>query len=429
MVYVQDREGRPLMPTARCGWVAYALKHGEANVVRGDTFTIRLLRDSTRYLQEVTLGVDVGSKHIGLSASTKEQQLYTAQVELRTDVTGLLTARREFRRGRRGRKHNWYRPPRVDNRKKENGELPPSIRHKADSHIRVINNVLKILPIVRINIEIGKFDSQKIQNPSISGDQYQKCKLAGWENLKAYAKWRDGYKCRVCGKSHRTDPTVHLEVHHIRRRADGGTDTPENVVTLCHECHERHHKKAVVLKFKRPPVHMNEAHMNAMRKYLVDRLLHTPMRRIVVNVLYGYETSMARREHNVDKSHISDAFCIAGNFEAKENYNNVYLHRFVRRHNRCLHKSTILKGGYRKANQAPKYVFGYRLNDVVRYKGKNWFVHGRRVRGCFVLTDLRMTEKAEVPNSRIRLVRNSGTVLTERRTAIPTKSEDFGSIA
>ena len=133
MVYALNRKGRPLMPTERNGWVAYALKHGEAKVVRCEPFTIMLLRDSTKYLQEVTLGVDVGAKHIGLCASAKAKELYSAQVELRDDVSELLTARREFRRGRRGRRHNWYRPARWQNRANEKGNaaLPPSIRHKA----------------------------------------------------------------------------------------------------------------------------------------------------------------------------------------------------------------------------------------------------------------------------------------------------------
>ena len=73
VVYVLDRDGNPLMPTKRCGWVSYALKHGEAKVVRREPFTIKLLSESTRYLQEVTLGVDTGSRHIGLSATTKKE--------------------------------------------------------------------------------------------------------------------------------------------------------------------------------------------------------------------------------------------------------------------------------------------------------------------------------------------------------------------
>ena len=418
VVYVLDREGKPLMPTKRTAWVAYALKHGDAKVVRREPFTIQLLRASAHYLQEVTLGVDVGSKHIGLSATTKSERLYTSQEEVRTDVSELLLARREFRRARRGRKHNWYRPARWANRANDEGNaaLPPSIRHKADSHIRAIKFVCKILPVSKIRVEIGKFDTQKIQNPEIHNEQYQHGTLAGWENLKAYAKWRDGYKCRACGKSPKADSSVKLEVHHIWRRADGGSDTPNNMVTLCHECHEAHHKNTRKLKLKRAPVHRNEAHMNTMRKYLREWLLEnfysTGVR---FNITYGYETALARREHGIEKSHGNDAFCIAGNFYAKQNDYNMYLHRFVRRHNRCLYKSAILKGGYRKANQAPREVFGFRLNDVVRYKGKNWFVHGRRIRGSFVLSNLGMTEKAEVSCRKIRLLHHVGTHLTERK--------------
>ena len=416
MVYVLNRNGRPLMPTERCGWVAYALKHGEAKVVRCEPFTIRLLRDSTHYLQEVALGVDTGSRHIGLSATTETKELYSAQVELRTDVSKLLTARREFRRGRRGRKHNWYRPSRWQNRANEKGNaaLPPSIRHKADSHIRAIQFVCRILPVIRIRLEIGKFDSQKIQNPEIQGEQYQQGTLAGWENLKAYAKWRDGYKCRACGKGKHKDE-VKLEVHHINRRADGGTDTPDNVVTLCHDCHEAHHNGKRKLKFKKPPQHKGEAHMNAMKDYLCDEVCGLYGERFE-GVTYGYITAMKRREHGIEKSHANDAYCIAGNFDAKRNEHNRYLHRFVRRHNRCLHKSTILKGGYRKANQAPKYVFGFRLFDMVSYKGKPCFVFGRRSGGSFDIRTLDGEKiSAGVYYKRLKPLAKATTILTERR--------------
>ena len=419
VVYVLDIDGKPLMPTERTAWVAYALKHGEAKVVRREPFTIQLLRDSTHYLQEVTLGVDVGSRHIGLCAATKSEKLYTSQVELRTDVSELLLARREFRKARRGRKHNWYRPVRWLNRANEKGNaaLPPSIRHKADSHIRAITFVCKILPIIKIRVEIGKFDTQKIQNPEIHNEQYQHGPLSGWENLKAYAKWRDGYKCRACGKSPNADSSVMLEVHHIRRRADGGSDTPDNVVTLCHECHETHHQGVRKLKLKRPPVHRNEAHMNSMRDYLRKALVRTfGNSGIRITFTYGYETAIARREHGIEKSHSNDAFCIAGNFRARPNGYNVYLHRFVRRHNRQLHKVTILKGGCRKANQAPKYVYGFRLFDGVRYKGHDCFLFGRRSSGSFDIRRLNGTRiSAGVSYKRLMPLTKSTTILTERR--------------
>ena len=401
------------MPTKRGNMVRHLLKSGVAKVVRYEPFTVMILRDVGHCVQEVTLGVDTGSRHIGLSASTEKKELYSAQVELRDDVSELLTARREFRRGRRGRKHNWYRPARWQNRANEKGNaaLPPSVKHKADSHIRAIGFVCKILPVQKIVVEIGKFDSQQLKYPEIQGEQYQQGTLANWENLKAYAKYRDGYKCRACGKSKQQDG-VRLEVHHIIRRADGGTDVPENVVTLCEDCHKAHHKGERKLKLRRPPQHKGEAHMNAMRNRLMRECYNFG---IIVRFTYGYKTAMARREHGIEKSHASDAFCIAGNFGAERNDRNVYLHKFVRRHNRQLHKTTILKGGYRKANQCPREVFGFRLNDRVRYAGKDWFVHSRRRRGSFVLTDLGMTKKAEVSCRKIRLIYRGGTLLTERR--------------
>ena len=413
MTYIINRDGKPLMPTKRGNMVRHLLKSGVAKVVRYEPFTVKILRDVGHCVQAVTLGVDAGSRHIGLSASTEKKELYSAQVDIRDDVSKLLTARREFRRGRRGRKHNWYRPARWSNRANEKGNaaLPPSIRHKADSHIRAIRFVCKMLPIIKIVVEIGKFDSQKLKNPEIQGEQYQQGTLAGWENLKAYAKYRDGYKCRACGKSKHKDG-ARLEVHHIIRKADGGTDVPENVVTLCEGCHKAHHKGKRKLKLRRPPQHKAEAHMNVMREYLIDVLFWSGKR---IDVTYGYKTAMARREHGIEKSHASDAYCIVGNFGAERNDYNIYLHRFVRRHNRQLYKATIMKGGIRKATQCPREVFGFRLNDRVRYAGKEWFVHGRRTRGAFVLADLGMTDKTEVSYRKIRLVHRDGTQLTERR--------------
>ena len=370
----------------------------------------------------MTLGVDTGSRHIGLSASTEKKELYSAQMELRGDVSQLLTARREMRIGRRGRKHNWYRPARWANRANQrNKDLPPSIKHKADSHIRAIKFVCKILPVSKLRVEIGKFDSQKIQNPTISGTEYQQGALEGWENLKAYAKWRDVHRCRVCGKGKKDGKK--LEVHHIRRRADGGSDTPDNVVTLCHECHEAHHQKKKVLKFKRPPTHRNEAHMNSMRRYLREAIFtEFDYRFVKQEYTYGYETAIARHKHGIEKSHTNDAFCIAQNFHARRNGYNHYFHRNVRRHNRQLHKATILKGGCRKANQAPKYVKGFRLFDEVRYNGQDCFVFGRRSSGSFDIRRLDGTRiSASVSYKRLKPLTKSTTMLSERRECNPSQ--------
>ena len=103
MVYVLNVEGRPLMPTGRHGHVRRMLRDGKARVVRRCPFTIQLMCEGTSYTQPVHLGIDAGSKRIGVSAATEKEVLYEAEVELRNDIKELLSSRREARRSRRRR--------------------------------------------------------------------------------------------------------------------------------------------------------------------------------------------------------------------------------------------------------------------------------------------------------------------------------------
>ncbi len=104
MVYILNMEGKPLMPTERHGKVRHLLKDKKAKVVRRDPFTIQLLYETTEYTQPITLGVDAGSKHIGISASTEKKELYAAEEILRTDVSENIQTRAQARRFRRSRK-------------------------------------------------------------------------------------------------------------------------------------------------------------------------------------------------------------------------------------------------------------------------------------------------------------------------------------
>jgi len=49
---------------------------------------------------------------------------------------------------------------------------------------------------------------------------------------------QDGEQCRRCGSG--TD----LEIHHIRPVSHGGEDTPDNLATLCVDCHQDAHEMA-----------------------------------------------------------------------------------------------------------------------------------------------------------------------------------------
>jgi hypothetical protein len=70
-VYTINKHGNPLMPCSPRK-ARLLLKQGKAIVAKKEPFTIRLLYGSSGYKQEVTLGVDAGSKHMRLSASTEK---------------------------------------------------------------------------------------------------------------------------------------------------------------------------------------------------------------------------------------------------------------------------------------------------------------------------------------------------------------------
>ena len=86
------------------------LKETQAVVVRRTPFTIQLTIATGETKQPISLGVDAGYKHVGLSASTEKAELYASEVELRQDITDLLSTRLALRRSRRNRKTR-YRAP------------------------------------------------------------------------------------------------------------------------------------------------------------------------------------------------------------------------------------------------------------------------------------------------------------------------------
>ena len=182
------------MPTARHGKVRHLLERGKAKVIKRCPFTIQLLYETNHYVQEITLGVDAGSKTIGLSATSERKEYYAGEVKLRNDIVDLLSTRRELRRTRRNRKTR-YRKPRFDNRKRKDKWLAPSVQQKVDTHISAVQKVKKILPISHVVVEVAAFDIQKIKNPKIKGTEYQQGEQLGFWNVREYVFFRDGHIC------------------------------------------------------------------------------------------------------------------------------------------------------------------------------------------------------------------------------------------
>ena len=162
LVYVINKDGKPLMP-CKPSKARKLLKNNKAKVVKREPFTIQLLYGSSGYKQNIVLGVDAGSKHIGLSATTKIKELYAADIELRNDIVDLLSTRRQNRRIRRNRLR--YREPRFNNRvhSKNKGWLAPSVEHKINTHLKAISDVHKILPVTKIIVETAQFDTQLLK--------------------------------------------------------------------------------------------------------------------------------------------------------------------------------------------------------------------------------------------------------------------------
>lgn len=397
MVYIQDIDGKPMMPTTRHGKVRRLLKDNKAVVVNTCPFTIKLTYKTSDYKQEIVLGVDAGTKHVGLSATTKSKELYSGEVILRNDVVELLSTRRESRRARRNRLR--YRKPCFENRVKSKrlGWVAPSVRHRIDAHIRVIDNVCSILPVSRVIVEVAQFDTQKINNPNISGNEYQKGDQLGFWNVREYVLARDGHKCQHCkGKS----KDHILNVHHIESRKTGG-DSPSNLITLCETCHKEYHKGNIDLKVKRGKSLRDAAVMGIMKWKLYDEL---KSKYDNVSMTFGYITKYNRIKYGIEKSHTSDAFVISRNFNAKR-IERQYLKRLVRRHNRQIHKMKILKGGKKKNNQAPFEVFRFRLFDKVLYNNEICFIYGRRKSGNFNIRDFNGENPKDVSHKKLKLIR------------------------
>ena len=410
-VFVLNMRGQPLMPCSPPK-ARKLLRAGKAVPVRRTPFVIQLTVPTGETKQTITLGVDAGYKHVGLSATTAKEELLASEVELRQDVTGLLSDRLALRRARRNRKTR-YRAPRFDNRvrSKHKGWLAPSVENRIQAHISRIEAVCRVLPITKIVIETASFGIQKIKNPEVEGTDYQQGEQLGFRNVREYVLFRDGHVCQACkGRS----KDLILNLHHIESRKTGG-DAPGNLITLCEACHKAYHAgKLKQFSPRRGASFRAETFMGIMRWTVLNRLRERHPELPVTNT-YGYLTKHKRIVAGLPKTHCADAFCIAGVLDAKRRGEYLF-QKQTRRHNRQIHKQTILKGGVRKRHQAPYLVHGFRLFDKVLCKGEVGFIFGRRSSGAFDVRRLNGTKiSAGISYKKLSLLEKRKMFLTELR--------------
>lgn len=376
-VYVLDRDGQPLMPTSRFDKVRRMLRDKKAKVVKRCPFTIRLLYEpKTKIVQDVVLGVDTGSKHVGVACVGNDKVLYQAQVELRDDIKKKMDRRRVLRRNRRNRKTR-YRKPRFLNRRNSirKDRYCPTIVSKYYGHEREIEFCKKILPIKDTVFETGKFDTQLMEKPWLQEHKwaYQKGVNYGYANAREHALVRDNYTCQCCGKKN-----CRVEAHHIVYRSKNGSNDLENYVTLCEDCHRAVHLGEIDLNIrgKRRSNLRHATQMSTIRCMLLKKYSDA------IETL-GYITKANRENLGLKKDHYIDACVIASGGLEFEQSNVLYLKRCVAKQDRQLCK------GVRGEKKLPTgKVHGFKRYDKVKYFGKICFIRGRRSSGAFVIMDI-----------------------------------------
>lgn len=382
-VFVINMRGKPLMPCTQRK-ARLLLKAGKAKIINYNPFTIKLEYATGETTQRCRIGVDTGSKNIGLSVTSEDKVLFKSEVELRQDVKSNLDAKRMFRRDRRNRKTR-YRKKRFLNRKRSDKWLPPSIKNRLNHTFRWIDKIRLLVPKPDLHIEVGKFDTAKMINPDINGVDYQHGQTYGFYDVRYFVFARDNYTCQVCGKS--KDKT--LQTHHITYRSNGGTDRADNLITVCPECHtsENHKKGGIFYKWqkehKKVKQYKEPPFMNILRKRIFAKYPQAV-------ITYGSETTPKRKSMGLSKTHYNDAIVISGITTIKENPNEWLLIRQFRKKKRSLHEATARKGRKEPNRQQKRnskntpYYKGFYLNDKVSVFGQIGYITGFTTGGAYI---------------------------------------------
>lgn len=217
-VFVLDTNKQPLNPIPP-GQARRLLKLQQAAVYRRYPFTIILkYAVPNREIEPHQLKIDPGSKTTGLAVVQGDKVIWAAELSHRgQQIKNDIESRRAIRRHRRNRKTR-YRQPRFLNRTRPKGWLPPSLESRVKNIMTWVERITRYALITGISQELVKFDLQLMQNPEISGEEYQQGELAGYE-VREYLLEKWGRRCAYCGVEN-----VPFEVEHIYPKSRGGSD-------------------------------------------------------------------------------------------------------------------------------------------------------------------------------------------------------------
>ena len=385
LVYVLGMDGSPLDPTHPAK-ARILLKQKKAKVVKRLPFTIKLTYEiKNPKIQKYTLGVDTGFFKLGTAViNEKDEVVYLSEVTLRNDIKRIMKDRSQNRRMRRNR-NTRYRKPRWLNRKNSirKDRYLPTMISKFNSHMKEIKFIKSILPISKINLELAKFDNHALNNPLVKYNKwmYQKGLKFSFANTKAFILNRDKYTCQHCKTKKGT-----LEVHHIIFRSNGGSDEPDNLITLCRNCHRELHSGKINLSIKglkRKNKQAAATQMNVLRSMIIKKF------KLKFTETYGFITKEIRQYLNLPKEHYFDGVAIC--YCDKVNKSTVFFKTNLVQLKRCINKGDYKQQEFRNGkmvNLPRTKIQGFKKYDTVKYFGKRYFIKGRMSSGFAILADI-----------------------------------------
>ena len=327
-VFVLDCAGRPVMPCTEKR-ARLLLARGRARVHRIVPMVIRLTERTQKdcVLQPLRLKLDPGSKTTGIALVREAQAVDPSTGELRREAVILnlmelvhrgrqiceaLTARRQMRRRRRGNLR--YRAGRFLNRaNQKSGWLAPSLQHRIDTTMAWVKRLQAWASVVAISSELVRFDLQAMENPEISGIEYQQGTLQGYE-VREYLLEKWGRQCVYCDAK-----DVPLQVEHCEPRARGGSNRISNLLLACGWCNQKKGARSIEDFLAKDPPRLarilaqakrplrDAAAVNATRWALANALKATGL---PLELSSGGRTKFNRQTLKIAKTHALDAACV-----------------------------------------------------------------------------------------------------------------------
>ena len=258
-------------------------------------------------MKPLRLKIDPGSQKTGtaLVDDTTGEVLFLLEIEHRSlDITKSMTKRRALRCSRRSRKTR-YRKPRYNNRTSK--QLPPSVESRVAQIMTWVKRLTQLCAITHISVETTKFDTQRMNNPEISGVEYQQGELLGYE-VREYLLEKFNRTCVYCRAKN-----VPIEIDHIVPKSKGGSNRVSNLTLACRPCNQTKGSQTAT-EFGHPEVQnlakkplRDATAMNVMRPILFKRLQDFGL---PIETGTGAQTKYNRTKQGLDKTHYYDAACV-----------------------------------------------------------------------------------------------------------------------